>query len=242
MNSALTSASGSQGRAQWSLRLLGGFELASPPGGERLGLPGKRERLLLAYLALSPNGRASRRKLTSLLWEETAEEAALHSLRNCLSVLRKALSDAQHRTLSSQGEDIVLDLSAFDTDVLAFRRLAAHPGRTELEAAAELCSGDLLEGLSIDGEEFESWRRTEATCHRDQWVDVLSRLMGQFEDAGETERAIETGTRILGFEPLHEGVVRRLMRLYGRSGRRGVAIGVYHSLAASLRGEVGAPG
>jgi TolB-like protein/DNA-binding SARP family transcriptional activator/tetratricopeptide (TPR) repeat protein len=240
VTSASSSANGSQGTAQWSLRLLGGFELALVPAGERLALPGKRERLLLAYLALSPNGRASRRKLAALFWGDTAEEAALHSLRNCLSVLRKALGDAERRTLSSQGEDIVLDLSAFDTDVLTFRRLAARPGRAELEAAAELCAGHLLEGLGIESEEFESWRRTESVCHRDQSVEVLSRLMAQFEVAGETERAIETGTRILGLEPLHEMVARKLMRLYGRSGRRGAAIGVYRSLAAALRAEVGA--
>jgi TolB-like protein/DNA-binding SARP family transcriptional activator/tetratricopeptide (TPR) repeat protein len=240
VNSASSSANGSQGTAQWSLRLLGGFELTSVPAGEQLALPGKRERLLLAYLALSPNGRASRRKLASLFWGDTAEEAALHSLRNCLSVLRKALSDAERRTLSSQGEEIVLDLSAFDTDVLTFRRLAARPGRAELEAAAELCSGHLLEGLGIESEEFESWRRTESVCHRDQSVEVLARLMAQFEVAGETERAIETGTRIIGLEPLHEMVARKLMRLYARSGRRGAAIGVYRSLAAALRAEVGA--
>jgi TolB-like protein/DNA-binding SARP family transcriptional activator/tetratricopeptide (TPR) repeat protein len=240
VNPASSSANGSQGTAQWSLRLLGGFELASVPAGERLALPGKRERLLLAYLALSPNGRASRRKLAALFWGDTAEEAALHSLRNCLSALRKALGDAERRTLSSQGEDIVLDLSAFDTDVLTFRRLAAYPDRAELEAAAELCSGDLLEGLGIESEEFESWRRTESVCHRDQSVEVLARLMAQFEVAGETERAIETGTRILELEPLHEMVARKLMRLYGRSGRRGAAIGVYRSLAAALRAEIGA--
>jgi adenylate cyclase len=240
VNSASSSDNGSQGTARWSLRLLGGFELALLPAGERLVLPGKRERLLLAYLVLSPNGRASRRKLTAMFWEDTAEEAALHSLRNCLSIVRKSLGDAKHRTLSSQGEDVALDLAAFDTDVLTFRRLAALSDRAELEAAARLCTGDLLDGLDIEGEEFESWRRTESACHRDQSVDVLTRLMAQFEAAGETERAIETGTRILAFEPLHEGAARRLMRLYGRSGRRGAAMAVYRSLAAALRAQVGA--
>src|SRR5580704_14028313 len=36
VNSASSSANGSQGTAQWSLRLLGGFELTSVPAGEQL--------------------------------------------------------------------------------------------------------------------------------------------------------------------------------------------------------------
>ena len=43
--------------ARWSLRLFGGFELTTLPGHENVVLPGKRERVLLAYLALSPNCR-----------------------------------------------------------------------------------------------------------------------------------------------------------------------------------------
>ena len=61
MDTASALGKGNQGPARWSLRLLGGFELGVLPGGERLALPGKRERLLLAYLALSPNYRQPRR-------------------------------------------------------------------------------------------------------------------------------------------------------------------------------------
>ena len=104
----------------------------------RVALPGKRERVLLAYLALSPNCRQPRRKLVSLLWGDAADETTLDNLRNCLWNLRKALGDTEHRVVASDGEDIVLDAAAFDVDALAFRRLAAQSGRTELEAAAKL--------------------------------------------------------------------------------------------------------
>ena len=228
------------GAAHWSLRLLGGFELVSVRGGDRVALPGKRERVLLAYLALAPNGRAARRKLAFLLWEDAAEDAALHSLRNCLSVLRKALGDSEHRILSSDGEDIALNLFAVETDVLTFRRLLAKPNRAELEAAAKLCAGELLDGLSVESEELESWRSAEAARHREQSVDVFVRLMVQLEESEETERAIEAGVRVLALEPLHEAAARRLMRLYAYSGRRGTAIAVYRALAAGLRTELGA--
>jgi TolB-like protein len=44
----------------------------------------------------------------------------------------------------------------------------------------------------------------------------------------------------LRLEPLHEPAVRRLMRLYGESGRRGPAIQLYRALADALKTELGA--
>ena len=202
--------------------------------------PGKRERVLLAYLALSPNYRQPRRKLVTLLWGDAADETTLDNLRNCLWNLRKALGDTEHRVVASDGEDIVLDAAAFEVDALAFRRLAAQSGRPELEEAASSYSGEFLDGLVIESEEFESWRRAEASRYRDQAIDVLTRLMTQFSECGETERAIETGLRILRLEPLHEAAVRRLMRHYGESGRRGAAIQLYRTFADALRTELDA--
>ena len=64
--------------------------------------------------------------------------------------------------------------------------------------------------------------------------------MTQLAELGETEQAIEAGLRILRLEPLHEVTVRRLMRLYGESGRRGTAVDLYRTLADALRKELGA--
>lgn len=228
------------GVPRWTLRLLGGFQLGELPGGKHLALPGKRERILLAYLALSPKGSQSRRKLATLLWGDNDDETALDNLRTTVWRLRKALGDKQHRVVASDGEDIVLDCGAFAVDALTFLRLAAQPETTELERAAKLYTGELLHGLDVDNDEFESWRRTEAARYREQGIDVLNRLMTRWDELGETERAIETGLRILQLEPLHEAAARRLMRLYGKSGRRGAAIQLYRALAETLRTELGA--
>src|SRR5882672_9594656 len=194
MDTASPLDNGTEAPARWSLRLLGGFELGVFPCGERAASLGKRERVLLAYLALSPKGSQPRRKLAALLWGDATDETLLDNLRACVWKLRKALGDTEHRIIASEGEDIVLDASAFEIDALAFRRLAAQSGRSELEAAAKLYSGELLDG-----------------------------------------RAIETGVRILKLEPLHEAAMRRLMRLYGESGRRGAAVQLYRTLADALR-------
>jgi adenylate cyclase len=240
MDTASALGNGTEVLPRWLLRVFGGFELGVHPGGERVTLPGKRERVLLAYLTLSPNYRQPRRKLVSLLWGDTADETTLDNLRNCLWNLRKALGDTEHRVVVSDGEDIVLDAAAFDVDALAFRRLATQSSRTDLEAAATLYSGELLDGLIIESDEFETWRRAEASRYRDQAIDVLSRLVAQCSGCGETERAIEAGERILRLEPLHEAAIRRLMQHYGESGRRGAAIQLYRTFAEALRTELDA--
>src|SRR5262245_27723607 len=112
MDKASASDGGTQRQVRWSLRLLGGFGLSVLPNGEKVALPGKRERVLLAYLALTPNCRASRRKLTALLWGDASDETTLDNLRVCVWGLRKALADAQHHIIASDGEDIVLNAAA----------------------------------------------------------------------------------------------------------------------------------
>jgi TolB-like protein/DNA-binding SARP family transcriptional activator len=234
------SASDSEGQARWSFRLFGGFELSQLPAGEKVAGLGKRERVLLAYLALSPKGREQRRKLTTLLWGDAADETTLENLRSCLYGLRKTLGDSEHRVIASGGEDIVLDAAAFEVDALTFRRLAAQSGRAELEEAAKLYSGGLLDGLDIDSEEFQSWRREDAMRFKDQAIDVLARLMAQRAESGEIEQAIDAGRRILRLEPLHESAVRRLMRLYADSERRPTAIQLYRTLSDALKLDLGA--
>lgn len=241
MGAAISKASAlsetTQGLACWSLRLFGGFELGALPRGERVVLPGKRERILLAHLALSPNYRQSRRKLAALLWDDATDETLLDNLRACVWKLRKTLGDTDHRLIVSDGDDIALDAGAFDVDVWMFCHLIRSG---ELEVAANLYAGALLDGVDIDSERYEAWRRTEASRYRDHASGVLDQLMTQFAGRGDTEQAIEAGLRILQLEPLHEAAVRKLMRLYAENGRRDSAIQLYRTLADELKTELDA--
>lgn len=233
-----TSSDVKNGALRWSLRLIGSFELGTFPGGQKVAIPGKRERALLAFLALSPKGRQPRRRLAALLWGDSMDETLLDNLRTCVWRLRKALGDTEHRVLASDEEEIVLDIAAFDIDVLAFHQLAAQTDRSQLEAATKFCSDKFLEGLELDSEEFESWRRLERSRHLDQAVDVLTRLMSLMPAGAQGERALAIGSQILTLDPLHEATVRHLMRLYADNGRRGAALQLYRTLSDALHREV----
>src|SRR5690242_2703630 len=139
-----TAGNGREAKAGWSLRLLGEFERGELPDGTKVALPGNRERLLLAYLAVHPKCRESRRKLTTLLWREDSDETTLDNLRNCVFNLRKALGTSDNQVVASDGRDITLDISAFDIDVVEFWNAAAKADITNLQRAAQLYGGKFL--------------------------------------------------------------------------------------------------
>src|SRR5215468_12068495 len=74
------------------LRLLGAFAIEA--SAERPAAPtirSRKARALLAYLAMKPDWRASREELATLLWGDTTDAQARHSLRQCLLSLRQDL-------------------------------------------------------------------------------------------------------------------------------------------------------
>src|SRR5262249_58990215 len=74
------------------LRLLGAFALEVNVGRPiAVALRSKKARALFAYLAMKPDGRASREELATLLWGDTPDAQARHSLRQCLMSLRRDL-------------------------------------------------------------------------------------------------------------------------------------------------------
>ena len=75
--------------AACSLTLLGGFTFRSTDGKE-LPLPTRKDRLLLAYLALSAGRPQARDRLAGLLWGDRAETQARDSLRQSLAAMRQA--------------------------------------------------------------------------------------------------------------------------------------------------------
>ena len=132
------------------LKLLGGFE-AESASGELAGLPSKKGRALLAYLAVERARPQSRETLATLLWGDTGEERARHNLRQALANIRKVYGDV----VCSAGECLQIDPAACETDVGEFDRLANSDVTDDLRRCVSLYSGDLLEGLNPRESDFE---------------------------------------------------------------------------------------
>ena len=75
------------------LQLFGEFSLSGSDGNP-IAVTSKKNRALLAILALSPGLHATRERLAGLLWGEHGEDQARSSFRQSLAVLRKELGEA----------------------------------------------------------------------------------------------------------------------------------------------------
>ena len=96
----------------------------------------RRGQALLAFLSQQPGLRAERAQLADLLWSDRSEEQARASLRQELSVLRKALPDG---ILKANRQMVWLDA-----------------GRIRVDASG---TGDFLQGFDLPSEGFEDWLR-----------------------------------------------------------------------------------
>jgi len=220
------------------VNLLGGLRVSPQNEGEALALPSRKARALLAYLAC-PAGRAlPRDKLAALLWGDRSEGQARASLRQELYGLRRALAPVEARALRRIDDAVALEPTSVEVDVLLFQRLVAVGTPSALEAAVALCQGELLEGLSPDAPAFEEWLLAERERFREQVVEVLAKLLVHQRSAGALQAALQTGLRLLAFEPAQESVHRAVIQLHLRLGRRSAARRQYQLCVDTLQREL----
>ena len=111
------------------------------PGARLGGSPAPPELLrrkhlaLLVYLALSPQHRRTRAHLVGVLWPETGEAQARHSLNEAVRRLRTHVGEAR---LASDGDAIVLREEGLEVDALRFETLVEQRPAD----AARLVPGD----------------------------------------------------------------------------------------------------
>jgi DNA-binding SARP family transcriptional activator len=218
----------------WRLQVLGGFELCH--NGKPVELQNRKDRLLLAYLALNPDRPQPRERLANLLWADRGEEQARGSLRQSLAALRTAFGEEASNILNASREDVGLRARTLTADSFDFAHVA-HTG--DLVGAVRLYRGPLLDGLDPLPEEYEEWLRPE----RQQLEDMAARVVeGISLDANALKAQPDIMIicrRLLARDPLREPVCRALMRLLVRAGDRVEALKTFAQCKAALAEDLG---
>src|SRR5215813_12615777 len=101
--------------AACSLKLLGSLDLRSADGKE-LALSTRKDRLLLAYLALNAGRPLARDRLAGLLWGDRGETQARDSLRQSLAAIRHAFRQVALDPVASERDSVSFISDGIDID------------------------------------------------------------------------------------------------------------------------------
>lgn len=218
--------------AACSLTLLGGFDLRSADGKD-LALSTRKDRLLLAHLALNAGRALPRDRLAGLLWGDRGETQARDSLRQSLAAIRQAFRQVGLDPILADRELLTFEPSGIDIDVAEFARLA---GDGNPDKAAVLYRGDLLEGINGVALEFETWLNPE----RERLASMAIRVVEQIAASGDrSDTAMRLAHQLLSRDQLCEPLYRALMRLCAAGGDRAAALKLYATCRDTLKQELG---
>jgi TolB-like protein len=218
------------------LTLLGGFALESGDG-KALALPTRKDRLLLAYLALSAGKPQTRDRLAGLLWGDRAETQARDSLKQALAGIRQAFRQAGLDPVHADRDSVTLLPDGIAVDAVDFARLAAEAGACVRSAA--LYRGDLLDGIDGVTAEFEEWLRPERQRLGALAARVVEELALPGAPAAAADEAIRLGNSLLARDRLCEPVYRALMQVHARRGERTEALKLYAACRDALKQDLG---
>jgi DNA-binding SARP family transcriptional activator len=215
-------------------RSLGPVELSVDGGPAPPELLWRKHLALLVYLARSPRRGRSREHLIGLLWADRSEAAARHSLSEALRVIRHHAGEGSVEMKVGQ---VRLQPTSVRLDVDRLEELAAA---NDWAAAAELVSGEFLEGFALaEASEFEDWLAAERELWGRRGVEVLVSCADAHAQVGKVEEACEFAERALSLRPASELALRCAVRCRSLAGDRAGALALFDRFQARMAAEVG---
>jgi DNA-binding SARP family transcriptional activator len=218
------------------IRLLGPLEVEV--SGVPIELRRKKQRALLALLALRPGEPVSTDRLIEDLWGQEAPKAAVGSLQNLVSQLRKALGAD---TLLTRAPGYVLDVPPELVDLHRFQRLveeamesgAADARAVKLRQALELWRGPALADLA-----YEPFAQAEIARLEEMRLGAREELMDAELELGR-HGLVGDLEALVAEHPLRERLRAQLMTALYRSGRQADALEAYRQARETLVEELG---
>jgi DNA-binding SARP family transcriptional activator len=239
-----------------NIRLFGTFH-SELDGVPLTSFRTKKNRALLAYLALEGDRPHRRESLAALFWPNQPEIKANNSLRQSIYLLRHLtttdLSKGCHLLISPEQVQLNADSDLW-IDVVEFENLLAeckshHPGgeilcntcRERLDLAIKLYQGELLAGLSLPRcSKFNDWQvYAQESCHN-QALAAICMLSEYFEAIHDYDHLIVYAQKEIELEPWRETAHQRKMMALAMIGQHDRALLQYESLRTIIQRDLGA--
>src|SRR5215211_310771 len=216
-----------EGMSLLEVKLLGPLEVVAD--GRRIELRRKKQRALLALLALRAGEVVSTDRLVDDLWGETPPRAAIGSLQNLVSELRKLLGA---HLLVTRAPGYVLELDRQFVDAHRFQR-AVREGEGLREALA-LWRGPALADLA-----FEPFAQSEIQRLEELKTSAREELFEAELKRGAHAQLVAELETFVAEHPLRERPRGQLMLALYRSGRQADALEAYRQAREALVEDLG---
>ncbi len=187
---------------------------------------------LLALLALKARQPVERHWLAGTLWPDSPEPVALKNLRNSLHDLKQALGSTSSCVISPALGRLSLILAEVEIDLHQFDQLIASGNIQQMERAAALYAGPLLEECS------EEWVILDRMQRQHAYLDTLEALARAACEAGQPKRAAKWLRACVAEDPLRESAQAALMSALASAGDYAAATQVYRALRLKLHDEL----
>jgi predicted ATPase/DNA-binding SARP family transcriptional activator len=235
------------------VQLFGEFRVwrgDDPIGSEAWGR--QKSRALLKLLLTRPARPPTREQILEALWPGASPEAADHSLRTTVGLLRRTLEPdlkrgPDSRYVVSKRPGYMLNLQAdWDVDAWRFeehrRRAEAswETGRVD-EADAECRAAlELARGEFLAEDPYEDWAMEARQAFREGRLSVFSLLSECAARQGRYTDAIGACENALTLEKYSDEFHRRLMLYRYCSGEQGLALSAYRKYTRALEEQLNA--
>ena len=231
------------GDDSFEIRLLGPVRVAH--AGREIAIGGRRQRGLLALLALRRGRPVSSERLADELWEGKPPAGSDTTLRSYVSRLRAALGESA--SLIGGGAGYSLEVPPDAVDSVRFERLlqdardavargAAMRAAERSRAALAIWRGAALADVVDDGAGF---LRLEAERLEELRLAALELRIGAELELGLGDGLVEELMTLVRIHPYRERLWRLLMLALYRADRQADALAAYHRARSTLVEELG---
>jgi DNA-binding SARP family transcriptional activator len=196
----------------------------------------KKDLALLVYLCVEGTAVHSRGRLASLLWGESTEERARHSLTQALSRLGRVLPPG---SLVADNQ-VVRWEGSLSCDAVVLLRDGLQPA--DVDDGFSIYEGEFLRGFhpGHGAEDFTGWADRRGADLRNAALRLLESAGEDAEQKRQWWRAVKLAEKAVRIDPLAENARRRLMRAWAALGERNIALRHYQDFAEWLKQEIGA--
>lgn len=197
---------------QLTITLFGSIEITEEDG-TAIALPTRKSEALLAYLVAHQGEPVSRESLSDLLWPYSGPDQARASLRQEISVLRKALGPHHSDVIFTQGDRLGVSKSQLSVDLWRFQRWTAA-NDTGQDTALALYRGPFLNTFRIGSQPFSDWVWVTRQALESQALQHGAAALQHAIDCNETEKIHAIAQHLCRISPTYEPAHHALIRCY----------------------------